>query len=232
MEYAKKIHGWATVIITYLGFIIGLADYFNFNPWFDVIFQAKKDISAYYELFPGNRIRLIADFSDRIQKDEINNVKWILEKDKNKFEADGFTTDVIIPPEIYGLLKLSVYATFDDGREIKSKTNLSVTHSEPTIITLKENVTINAEKIYFKNNKKLFYYNSATGCLPNNTYQILSKNNEWKDVNFDCKNIILKENSEIAISDGHAFLRSKKEPENLNKFGVIEINYIQPLKPN
>lgn len=225
MKYFWK---WIERIVTAWGFLSILAiflDVLGVLPLYDVVYKRKTDIEPVISLYPGQNVRLSANFASAVSPSDIESVKWVL-KDSSGHEYGDLPSlkdvDFILVPDFSGTVSARVSAKLlGDQSERYGYGAFHIVQKEPI---------------------KLFYADSSAFIVPSldstaldGRVQVYSGNDSWVDVTpttLENGSIqLLSSGKNIPVWGGTAYLRvlldgglngSQKEYEYLAALPVDE----------
>lgn len=106
-----------------------------------ITFVPKDDINPIIQLYPGNSIKLKADFLEPVPQGNIIDLKWTITGTNKTIEMSDLEPIVILPPE-GGIYNLHAEAKVRDAEDMKGSTNFYVVQTVAKKMTANEDIKV------------------------------------------------------------------------------------------
>jgi hypothetical protein len=110
---AVTLWGFGSIIVVVLNAI-------GWLPGYEIVYKKRTEITPVASVYPGQRIRLRAEFPDAVRQSDIQSVTWRLRYSSGK-EYDhlpqGDSMDVTLLPDLSGILNVDVKARLSGENE-------------------------------------------------------------------------------------------------------------------
>ena len=211
----KILWSWVERIVTLWGFFAILIIIFSslhLLPYYEIVYKKKTDITPRTSIYPGEKIRLSAEFTDAVELPDIESISWELvdsSGNKSQQELEGKDVDIQLEPDKSGILNIKVKAKLkDDADERTGSSSIQIVQTKP------EKVKLGKAKIFLP---------ADWPKIKISTLQFYDGLNQWANVknlklSSDNETLVI-EGSKIPIWNGKTFLRYKSVD---NPFGSYE----------
>lgn len=134
----KKILAIIHVIVTIWGFLsicAIIADFFGVLPYYEIDYRKKTDITPTVHLFPGQNVRLSADFARSVNPKDIKEIVWELKHSSGEAYTDLphlKEVDLTLLPDFSGIVNVTVKATlYQEDKERVGEGSIYVVQTKP-----------------------------------------------------------------------------------------------------
>lgn len=153
-----------------LSVLVILLDAIGLLPMYDIYYKKKSEITPKLLVYPGQKIRLSAQFDQSIDYSAIESVKWNLQDSSGKEYANLpqlNEVDVLLLPDYSGLIKITVKASLHSSETRIGTGSIQVVQTKPQKLALNHESTFLTPADWGTTNKKgLEVYAGSFNWLP------------------------------------------------------------------
>ena len=187
-------------------------------PGYELVYKKKTEITPRTYLYPGNELRLSAEFAQRVELPDIEHVNWTAVDSSGQKYRDlpaGKEIDIQLLPDYSGILNVSVKAKLrGENVERSGSGSIHIAQTSP------QKIVVGAGKIQLPFKKERI--------LPG-SLQLYAGSNRWGSVSeaaiTKTEDGVILERTPLPVWDGKAFVRYKMadDPSGPFNFKALKI---------
>lgn len=188
----------------------------NILPFYKVRRYPISGVTPSIHLFPGQKIKLAADFVDAVPENTISEVDWRISQRNRTFEATGIHPTVILPVDGGGTYELAVEARIlNEQGSRKGQSTFHVEQNSDQKIKFKRESTLNL-KPSFRNRVLPASAESVEVYVGDSTWSPAIKTSAEK------YQIKVSPGTELPVYEGRVIYRLKGKEKDLSAYGTLE----------
>jgi len=206
----------AVVILNWLGVL----------PYYNIYLKEKSGITPITFMFPGNQMRLGAEFETPVDMSEIENVVWTLKESSGK-EYEQFpqiSPEITLHPDYSGILNITVKAKLRGQKDERiGSRSIQIVQKQPQQLSLHDG--------------GLFYMPPDWQDVDSSTVQVYLGDAKWVPASATVKapnqlKLALR-GGDFPIWDGKAYLRFKTSDDTTTTYNYEALMTLDPsINPN